>query len=191
MNKTFTMSILVVAAVMITVSLILDSTVYAHKVIVKAVEIRNTSCISESQPIIKTKTEIKTIVQNYHMYSEEESPSPHETSQFISIDRERQKVLLPISNAHIGYLYATGSMLPAMNGKTKIIYVDPTLSNIKVGDIIYFHSGAEYQNNMIYHRVISIPSIGIYQTKGDNNPSADYEFVEFSKVEGVVAAIVY
>lgn len=187
----YILTILVVFCVAILIAF--GVSVSAEKSVVNSTN-SSTSCSKEvvpQKPAIVKCEEPQKIIQNRYIYSEEESPSPHQNSEFISIDTERQKVLLPISNAHIGYLYATGSMLPTLNGRTKVIYVDPTLDNIKVGDIIYFQSGTEYQSNMIYHRVIAIPSEGVYETKGDNNGQPDSQLVSFSKVHGVVAAIVY
>jgi len=79
----------------------------------------------------------------------------------------------------------TGSMEPFMYSGDVAILKNVEVSEIEVGDVIQFWVNDYY----IVHRVIGIDE-GMYQTKGDNNNSADSELVVYEQIKGKVSYVV-
>ncbi len=72
------------------------------------------------------------------------------------------------------YVVSSESMVPTLNVYDVIIVRDgSTFDDLKVGDIIVFHSPSDY-DRVIVHRVVKIQggSEKIITTKGDNNPAS-------------------
>ncbi|ALU11923.1 peptidase S26 [Ignicoccus islandicus DSM 13165] len=74
---------------------------------------------------------------------------------------------------------ASGSMLPTLERGDLVIVIGSKPENIKVGDIIVYHS---CQGPYIIHRVIKVVKEGstyYFVTKGDNNPGTDWWLDQF------------
>ncbi len=72
------------------------------------------------------------------------------------------------------YVVSSESMVPTLNVYDVIVVRDgSTFDDLKVGDIIVFHSPSDY-DRVIVHRVVKIQigSEKIVTTKGDNNPAS-------------------
>jgi len=82
----------------------------------------------------------------------------------------------------------TGSMEPEIKAGDMVLVKKADNKEIKIGDIIEFR----YNQIMVTHRVVDIKSEDalMYQTKGDNNPSADHELVSPQQVRGKVVAVI-
>lgn len=83
---------------------------------------------------------------------------------------------------------ATGSMTPNIN-IGDVVIVDKkkgdSLKDLKIGDVIAYKK----ENIVICHRIIDVIESGdsiYYETKGDNNPSADQLLVETEDIVGIV-----
>jgi signal peptidase len=89
-----------------------------------------------------------------------------------------------------GFQYNTvrsGSMAPAINVGDVVVTAPVDAGDIKVGDVISFHS--PNGGVLICHRVISVDrTAGFVQTKGDANEDPDWFTVPYSKVTGRVVA---
>lgn len=84
---------------------------------------------------------------------------------------------------------ATGSMKPLIDPGDLVLVKKIKSSEVKVGDVIKFKS----DNIYIFHRIISINTDGEqtkYQTKGDNNSTADRELVSPENIKGKVIKVV-
>ncbi len=85
----------------------------------------------------------------------------------------------------------TNSMDPLIDEKTTALFIVPKKeSDIKVGDIIFYESSY----GKISHRVVftGYDDLGWYAyAKGDNAQSVDSEKIRFSRVKGVIVALVY
>lgn len=83
------------------------------------------------------------------------------------------------------FVIVSGSMEPNIPVNDMIITKKIKSDDIKVGDIISYKD--ETNDIVITHRVISIEEVeGVkyFQTKGDNNKSADKNLVSYSQIEG-------
>lgn len=102
-----------------------------------------------------------------------------------------QKLYLRTENVELlgykSYIVLTGSMKPMINPSDMVICKAPTSeAEIKEGDIITFYEGTG--GSTVTHRVESIIDRNgkrYFQTKGDNNNSADNELVEYKNIQGV------
>lgn len=85
------------------------------------------------------------------------------------------------------YMVLTGSMEPTYNIGDVIIVKEVKENEIKKGDVITYSVGNSGET--ISHRIIDITNengILQYQTKGDNNNSADSDLVNFNVIQGKV-----
>lgn len=79
----------------------------------------------------------------------------------------------------------SGSMKPSYNIGTIAYYKSIKKNNIKVNDVITFHSNGK---QIITHRVNKIID-SKFETKGDSNNSKDPNLVEYKDILGKVASI--
>ena len=83
------------------------------------------------------------------------------------------------------FIIVSGSMEPNIPVNDMIITKKIKSDDIKVGDIISYKD--DTNNIVITHRVVSIQEVeGVkyFETKGDNNKSADKGFVSYSQIKG-------
>lgn len=102
-----------------------------------------------------------------------------------------QKFFKKDSNASIfgfkQYMVLTGSMEPNYNIGDLIIVKEVKEDELNVGDAITYSVGNGSET--VSHRIISITIQNgekLYQTKGDNNSSADPDLVSFNNIEGKI-----
>ena len=126
-------------------------------------------------------------------YRLEESPSNHVTGGGLSIDRQKNRVLLSATDATTSSVAGTGSMLPIINQYTEVVMIPATVDNVQVGDMAIYNYGGwgNLPKKRILHRVVGINPDGGYIFRGDNNPNNDTEPVYIDQLEGVVVAVVY
>ena len=85
------------------------------------------------------------------------------------------------------YMVMTGSMEPTYNIGDLIIVKEVKEDELNVGDAITYSVGNGSET--VSHRIISITIENgekQYQTKGDNNSSADPDLVNFNNIEGKI-----
>ncbi|MCM0649310.1 signal peptidase I [Clostridium swellfunianum] len=93
--------------------------------------------------------------------------------------------VFPVSPAVI----ATGSMKPMIDPGDMVLVRKLKPDDIKVGDVIKFKS----DNIYIFHRIISVKNDEQqvkYETKGDNNSTADRELVAIENIKGKVIGVI-
>lgn len=81
------------------------------------------------------------------------------------------------------YTVVSGSMEP--NIKTGAAAMTVPVKTVKIGDIIAFTLPADPKKTIL-HRVVTLKEKGVYQTKGDNNDSADNWDVNIDRIKGKV-----
>ena len=80
-----------------------------------------------------------------------------------------------------------GSMEPAFKAGDAVMIKSDAVDSLRVGDVIAFH--APSIPSMITHRVVAIKEIDgrtYFQTKGDTNPTPDYDLAPAEAVLGKV-----
>jgi signal peptidase len=93
--------------------------------------------------------------------------------------------LVPFVGVRFDTVYS-GSMNPGINQGDKVVAVPMVAEQLKVGDVVVFHS--PYGSGLICHRIISIDaSSRTFQTKGDANEDRDPYTVQADQLVGKVA----
>lgn len=84
----------------------------------------------------------------------------------------------------------TDSMEPAIPARSYITVKQATGEDVKVGDVIIFHSSdPTLQGQLNTHRVVEIKSGGAeFVTKGDNNPGVDKDTAKARNVIGIYSS---
>lgn len=100
-------------------------------------------------------------------------------------------VTIKLSNAVIGRIEATGSMLPTLNQDSTALMIPPKSDNdIREGDIVVYES----EDGLIVHRILRVSKDekGWFATaKGDNAPEADKEKIRREQIRYIVIGILY
>lgn len=77
----------------------------------------------------------------------------------------------------------TGSMIPDILPGDIVLIEKASYDEVEMGDVLYFQKESIH----IVHRVIAIDDQKwLFQTKGDNNTSADSDWVESGQIRGIV-----
>ncbi len=123
--------------------------------------------------------------------NEKSSPSDHVKESQIHVLKD--KIILDIKDASWARFTDTNSMDPIIDAGSNSIELKPkTTEDVKVGDIISYHS--EYADGLIIHRVVEVgeDSSGWFvRVKGDNLANKDPGKIRLSQIEGVVVGIIY
>lgn len=123
--------------------------------------------------------------------NEKSSPSDHVKESQIHVLKD--KIILDIKDASWARFTDTNSMDPMIDAGSNSIELKPkTTEDVKVGDIISYHS--EYADGLIIHRVVEVGEDrdGWYvRVKGDNLEQKDPGKIRFSQIEGVLVGIIY
>jgi len=109
-----------------------------------------------------------TDLQPSNYFSPSKSPiTENHNSGYIKIDIKDR-------NFSISQIKNTGSMRNCISDYSHVIFIEPKIEDIQVGDIINFYCNEENPN--IIHRVINTTKQNnetYFLTKGDNNPDSD------------------
>ena len=123
--------------------------------------------------------------------TEKSSPSDHVNENQIHVLKD--KIVLDIKDASWARFTDTNSMDPVIDAGSNSIELKPkTTEDVKIGDIISYHS--EYADGLIIHRVVEVGQDAdgwFVRVKGDNLEKKDPGKIRFSQIEGVVVGIVY
>lgn len=79
------------------------------------------------------------------------------------------------------YQILSGSMEPTLQ-VGEIVLIDTNDTNVEDGDVIAFYMGEQ----VVIHRIQETVSDGVYITKGDGNPNADFSPVEQAEIIGTM-----
>lgn len=76
---------------------------------------------------------------------------------------------------------ASGSMEPALRRGDTVIYVERTIDEVAIGEIVIFDGGHDVAT---IHRIVGIDEAGLLTTRGDANPSNDSAPVTADQLRG-------
>ncbi len=138
---------------------------------------------------VENKPSGNSVKSDYNI--DKSSPSDHVKESQIHVLKD--KIILDIKDASWARFTDTNSMDPVIDSGSNSIEIKPkTTEDVKVGDIISYHS--EYADGLIIHRVVEVgeDSTGWYvRVKGDNLENKDPGKIRFSQIEGVVVGVIY
>lgn len=98
-------------------------------------------------------------------------------------------VYLPYFLGYECYYVSTGSMSPTINFGSLVMTENITFDELKIGDILTFHSDDE--NKHFTHRVVSIDTATqMLTTKGDANNDVDPQPTNFQMARGRVVIVI-
>ena len=155
----------------------------------QSLESEKKSLVTEEKNLEKdrqTPERCYTILQPYNF---------HDKNIFIDYKENYIKIEIPRRNFSVLNVLATGSMRPTISDFSEVITINPTESDLRIGDIIIFDCTERNDSKNILHRIINIKQENgtqRYITKGDNNDVNDWDcMTSIQDITGKVIGIIY